>query len=158
MNIDKIDKKIIEYLKEDSRQSSEAISEKLVKDKIVDKITRQTVHSRITALNNIKIIKKYTIIADELKLGKEVTVIILVILDRSASVWKLTAEKLWNQREELEISEMYHLAGEYDVMIKMKTSNISTLESNLATITLTKGVQRTHTMVCLSGYEHGLQL
>jgi DNA-binding Lrp family transcriptional regulator len=158
MNTDKIDRKIIEYLKEDSRKSSEAIAEKLMNDKIVDKITRQTVHSRITALNNNKIIRKYTIIADEIGLGKEVTAIILVILDRAASVWKFTAEKLWNQREELEIDVMYHLAGEYDVMIKMKTSNISTLETNLATITSIKGVQRTHTMICLSGYEYGMQL
>ena len=53
---------------------------------------------------------------------------------------------------------MHHLAGEYDVMIKMKTKNIESLENNLAIITSIKGVQRTHTMVCLSSYEYGYQL
>ncbi|MCG3222796.1 MAG: Lrp/AsnC ligand binding domain-containing protein, partial [Candidatus Heimdallarchaeota archaeon] len=61
-------------------------------------------------------------------------------------------------RKELDIIDMYHLAGEYDAMIKMKTESIKSLEQNLKIITSIAGVQRTHTMVCLSGYESGFQL
>jgi DNA-binding Lrp family transcriptional regulator len=148
---DNLDLEIINLLKEDSRTARHEIADKLNK-------TRQTIHNRISRLEGNKIILRYTCLIDDKKLGKEVTAIILIILDRAASVWKFTAEKLWNRREELEINEMYHLAGEYDVMIKMKTENISSLETNLAAITTIKGVQRTHTMVCLSGYEHGFQM
>ena len=53
---------------------------------------------------------------------------------------------------------MHHLAGEYDVMIKTITKNIESLEKKLAIITSIKGVQRTHTMVCLSSYKDGYQM
>ena len=153
MNFDDIDRKIIEYLKEDSRKSNEAIAEKLKEDKIVNKITRQTIHSRITALNKKDVILRYTVITDDEKLGKEITAIILVTLDRAASVWDFTAKNLWKRNKELDIIEMHHLAGEYDAMIKMKTESIKSLEQKLKIITSIDGVQRTHTMVCLSGYE-----
>jgi len=148
MLIDEIDLEIIKILKKDSRTSFEGIAKEL-------NTTRQTIHSRVKALKEKGIIIGYTCTTDDRKLGKEVTAIILIMLDRAASVWKFTADKLWKRQEELEIVEMHHLAGEYDVMIKMKTKNITTLENNLAIITSIKGVQRTHTMVCLSGYEHG---
>ncbi|MHA2254916.1 MAG: Lrp/AsnC family transcriptional regulator, partial [Candidatus Heimdallarchaeaceae archaeon] len=92
MSIDDIDRKIIEYLREDSRKSNEAIAEKLKEDKIVNKITRQTIHSRISALNEKDVILRYTVITDDEKLGKEITAIILVTLDRAASVWDFTAK------------------------------------------------------------------
>ncbi|NPD88590.1 MAG: hypothetical protein HGN29_07690 [Asgard group archaeon] len=153
MRIDNIDKKIIEYLKSDSRLPKEEISIKLQENEIVDSITRQTVHTRIKSLEKNDIITGYTIITDDKKLGKEITAIILVVLDRAASVWDFTAQNLWKRHEELDIIEMHHLAGEYDAMIKMKTEGIDTLEQNLKIITSIDGVQRTHTMVCLSGYE-----
>lgn len=150
MLLDKTDLEIIDILKRDSRTSFESISKEL-------NTTRQTIHSRVKALKEKEIIIGFTCIIDEKKLGKEVTAIILIMLDRAASVWKFTGEKLWKRKEELEIVEMHHLAGEYDVMIKTRTRNIESLEKNLAIITSIKGVQRTHTMVCLSGYEHGYQ-
>ena len=148
MLIDEIDLDIIDILKRDSRASFESIAKEL-------DTTRQTIHSRVKALREKGIIIGYTCITDDKKLGKEVTAIILIMLDRAASVWKFTADKLWKRQEELEIVEMHHLAGEYDVMIKMKTKNITSLENNLAIITSIKGVQRTHTMVCFSGFEYG---
>ncbi len=146
--MDEIDHRIVGILKKDSRASFESIAKEL-------KTTRQTIHTRVKALKNNNIIIGFTCITDDNKLGKEVTAVILIMLDRAASLWKFTAEKLWTRKDELEIVEMHHLAGEYDVMIKMKTKNITTLENNLAIITSIKGVQRTHTMVCLSSFEYG---
>ena len=149
--IDPIDLKILELLKKDSRISRQEIADKL-------SISRQTVHNRIKILEENDVILQYTCLINDKKLGKEVTTIILIILDRAASVWKFTAEKLLDKRDELDLCEMHHLAGEYDVMLKMKTDSIASLEKNLAIITSIKVVQRTHTMVCLSGYESGFQL
>lgn len=153
MSFDDIDLKIIEYLKRDSRLSKEEISNKLRDDNIVGSITRQTVHTRIRSLEKNKVIRQYTIVTDEEKLGKKITAVILVVLDRAASVWDFTAKNLWKRHKELDILEMFHLAGEYDAMIKMKTESIKTLEQNLKIITSIDGVQRTHTMISLSGYE-----
>ncbi len=149
---DNLDLKIIQMLKQDSRVNRQLIADDL------DNITRQTVHNRIKALEEKGIILQYTILTNDKKLGKEVTAIILVILDRAASVWEFTAKELWKKQQELGILEMHHLAGEYDVMLKLKTENIEHLEKILAIITTIKGVQRTHTMVCLSSFEHGFVL
>ncbi len=149
---DETDLKIIQMLKRDSRINRQVIAENL------DNITRQTVHNRIKALEEKGIILKYTILTNDKKLGKEVTAVILVILDRAASVWEFTAKELWKQQQELGIIEMHHLAGEYDVMLKLKTESIEKLEKILAIITTIKGVQRTHTMVCLSSFEQGFVL
>ena len=146
MSLDKLDNEIISLLKNDSRMSFEQIAKEL-------NTTRQTIHNRIKILRDNKIILRFTTVTNDKKLGKEITAIILVILDRAASVWDFTAENLWKRHEELDIIEMHHIAGEYDAMIKMKTESIDTLEDNLKIITSIDGVQRTHTMVCLSGYE-----
>ncbi|MHA1223988.1 MAG: Lrp/AsnC family transcriptional regulator [Candidatus Heimdallarchaeaceae archaeon] len=149
--IDQLDLAIIEILKKDSRISKQEIAEKL-------KTTRQTIHNRIKALEENGIILQYTCITNDKKLGKEITAIILVQLDRAASVWNFTAKELWKRQKSLEIIEMHHLAGEYDVLIKMRTNNIESLEGKLSIITSIKGVSRTHTMICLSSFEYGFQL
>ncbi len=155
LKLDHTDYRILEILREDARSSSEKIAEKLKKFKI--KVSRQTVHNRIKVLEDNEIITKYTCLVNEKKLGKEVTAIILVMLDKAASLWEFTAKELWSKQKELEICEMHHIAGDYDALIKTKTKNIDSLEEKLAIITSTKGVRRTHTMVCLSSYEHGPQ-
>lgn len=155
MKLDYTDYRIMEVLREDSRSSSEKVAERLKKFKI--NVSRQTVHNRIKALEENGIIKQYTCLFDERELGKGVTAIILVQLDKAASLWEFTAKELWSKQTELEICEMHHIAGDYDAMIKTKTKNIETLEEKLVIITSTKGVRRTHTMVCLSSYENGLQ-
>jgi DNA-binding Lrp family transcriptional regulator len=55
--------------------------------------------------------------------------------------------------EELEILEFHHVTGDEDVVLKMKTKNIDTLEANLMKITQLEGVLRTRTMICLSSVE-----
>ncbi|MFW9998121.1 MAG: Lrp/AsnC ligand binding domain-containing protein [Candidatus Odinarchaeota archaeon] len=86
------------------------------------------------------------------------TAIILVMLDRVKRVWDLTAQELLSRRDELEIAEMHRIAGEYDVVIKLKTRNMETLEAILSKITTMKGVSRTHTLICLASYEHGYKI
>ena len=146
--VDSLDLEIIELLKDDSRKTKQEIADKLRK-------ARPTVQNRIKALEENDIIKKYTIVTNDKKLGYNVTALILVALDRAERVWGGTAKELWDHREELGIEEMHHIAGEMDVAIKMKIKNIDTLEENLADINKIDGVARTHTLVCLSSYEHG---
>lgn len=146
--IDHTDRQIIDFLKKDSRVTRKEIADKLG-------IARQTVQNRIDRLVDNKIILQYTCIINEKKLGNQVTAIILILLDRAKRVWTLTSEELCDRREELEIIEMHHLAGEFDVMLKMITKDIEALEYNLSKITVIEGVSRTHTIICLSSFEKG---
>ncbi|MFX0185051.1 MAG: Lrp/AsnC family transcriptional regulator [Candidatus Hodarchaeota archaeon] len=146
--IDSIDRKILALMKDDCRISRQKIANELG-------ISRQTVQNRIKALEDNGIILKYMIITNEKKLGKDVTALILVMLDRTKQTWSFTEESLLSRQKELEIVEMHHIAGDFDVLIKMKTRNLDSLEYNILKIVNMPGVARTRTMICLSSYEQG---
>lgn len=142
------DKRIVELLKADCRISQENIAQEL-------NISRPTVQKRIKTLEENHIILGYTIITDEKKLGKEIVAFILLKLDRSRRAWSGTYSELLKRVNEIEILEIHHITGDDDVLIKMRTRNIDSLEANLIEITQIKGVFRTRTMICLSSIEHG---
>jgi len=54
---------------------------------------------------------------------------------------------------EFEILEIHHIAGQEDVLLKIQTRNIDSLEDTLIKISEIKGVARTRTMICLSSVE-----
>ena len=149
--VDVIDRKILDLMKDDSRISRQKIATILG-------ISRQTVQNRIKALEENGIILKYTLVTNEKKLGKDVTAFIMVILDRARQAWGLTEESLLSRQKELEISEMHHLAGSFDVIIKMKTRNLDSLEHNILKIVNMPGVARTRTLICLTSYELGYHM
>lgn len=144
--IDSKDRKIISLLRKDARISQEEIAREIG-------ISRPTVQKRIKALEEKNIILGYQIVIDEKKLGKQITAFLLVVLDRTHLAWELTYQEIYNRMEELEILEFHHVTGSEDVVLKMKTRNIDTLEDNLIKITHMKGVSRTRTMICLSSVE-----
>ncbi|MFW9994087.1 MAG: Lrp/AsnC family transcriptional regulator [Candidatus Odinarchaeota archaeon] len=109
--------KIIELLKKDSSMTMQEIAKQLG-------LTRQTVHSCTKTLKKKGIIPQYTIITNDKKLGKGVTAMVLVVLDRVKRVWDLTAQELLSRGNELEVVGMYRIAGEHDVAIKIKTRSI----------------------------------
>lgn len=145
---DDLDHKIINILTEDSRTSITEIAEKL-------NSSRPTIMNRIKKLEDEKIILKYTCVTNYRKLGYDLTVFVLLALDRSGSVWKITYDELLKHREELDIVEVHHITGEFDVLIKMRTQNIQFLEANLHQLYSIKGVNKTNTIVCFSSFEHG---
>jgi Lrp/AsnC family leucine-responsive transcriptional regulator len=143
--IDYTDQKIIELLKNDAKISQTKIAETL-------SISRPTVQKRIKDLEDNDVIK-FSIIINEKKLGKQITAFILVVLDRARRVWDFTYQEILNRMEELEINEFHHITGSEDVILKMKTRNIDSLEANLIKVTEIKGVSRTRTLICLSSVE-----
>ena len=145
---DELDHKIINILKDDSRTSISEIASKL-------NSSRPTIMKRIEKLEEEKIILKYTCIVNERRMGYDLTVFVLLGLDRSGTVWKITADELLKRREELDIHEIHHITGEFDILIKMRTQNIQFLEANLHELYSIKGVQKTNTIVCFSSFEHG---
>ena len=145
---DELDQKIINMLKDDSRTSISEIASKL-------NSSRPTIMKRIEKLEEDKIILKYTCIVNERRMGFDLTVFVLLALDRSGTVWKITADELLKRREELDIHEIHHITGEFDILIKMRTQNIQILEANLHELYSIKGVHKTNTIVCFSSFEHG---
>ncbi|MFW9904802.1 MAG: Lrp/AsnC family transcriptional regulator [Candidatus Thorarchaeota archaeon] len=149
--LDSIDHKIIQFLKKDGKISRRKIAEEL-------EISPQTVQNRIKALEQRGIILGYTIITNEKRLGKEITAFILVALDRARQTWALTEQHLLLRTQELEIVEMHHITGDSDVIIKVKTLNLDSLEHIILKIVNLPGVARSRTLMCLSSYEQGYEM
>ncbi|MFX0051428.1 MAG: Lrp/AsnC family transcriptional regulator [Candidatus Hodarchaeota archaeon] len=150
-SVNLVDRRIIALMKKNSRITRRELAKEL-------KISPQTVQNRIAALEKKKIILGYTLITNEKKLGKQVTAYILVALDRARQTWSLTEQHLLLRQEELEITEMHHITGDSDAIIKIKTRSLDSLEHIILKIVNMPGVARSRTLICLSSYEHGYEM
>ncbi len=138
------DLKILELLQEDSSQPITQIART---DGI--KLSAPSVHERIKKMKESGIIKKYTVILDEKKLGKDITAFIGITLDYKAYDPDVdVAREVANMEDVLEV---FNIAGDEDHLVKVKTKNMLTLEKNiLRTINRLPGVGRTRTIIVLS--------
>jgi len=140
--LDDKDRRILELLQEDSSQPIKTIA----LDKDV-KLSIPTVSERIKRLEENRVIKKYTVILDDKKLGKDITTFILITLDyKEYDPDVNVSQEVANMKGVLEV---FHLAGDEDLLIKVKTENISTLEELIIKINRLRGVGRTRTIIVL---------
>ncbi len=108
-SIDDKDKKIIEQLRENSRQSSKEIAKKTG-------IRPSTVHARIQSLKGNGYIKKFTVITDDEKVQRGLTAFIFL-----TSKKELPASFFQNQN----IVQAYGITGEFDLLLKTKFKDVS---------------------------------
>ncbi|MBD3160162.1 MAG: AsnC family transcriptional regulator [Candidatus Lokiarchaeota archaeon] len=119
MELDTIDKKIIEMLKEDGRRSYSEIAEH------VDR-TEVTVRRRVNNLLEEGVIRRFTIDVDPLKIGRRIRTIIRVkVAMKEASA---LAEKVKSLEE---VTEAYILDGSCGLMLKVVVDNLSELRQFL---------------------------
>jgi Lrp/AsnC family leucine-responsive transcriptional regulator len=146
LSIDEKDRGILELLQEDSKQKLEDIKEGLKGKGIV--LSVPSIHERIKKLEENEIIKKYTVILDDKKLGKDVTAFIEITLDFKAhEPYVAVPYEVANMKDVLEV---FNLAGDADHLVKVKTDNIGTLEELIRTINRLPGVGRTRSVIVLS--------
>ena len=134
MEIDNKDLKIIEALKENSRQSIKEIAKGT-------KLRPSTVHQRIQKLIKNKIIEKFTIKLDNEKIGEDFIVFMLV----KGSTTNYIDNKILNHSH---VKEIFGITGEYDVLIKMKFKNVDEFHNFILNFRKeNKEIQSTLTMV-----------
>ena len=140
--LDDKDRRILELLQEDSSQPFKTIA----LDKDVN-LSIPTVSERINRLKENGVIKKYTVVLDDKKLGKDITTFILITQDyKEYDPNVIVSKEVANMEGVLEV---FHLAGDEDLLIKVKTENISTLEELIIKINRLRGVGRTRTIIVL---------
>jgi Lrp/AsnC family leucine-responsive transcriptional regulator len=143
IDLDETDKRILEILQDDSSKSLKEIAKKV-------KLSIPTVRKRIDNLQKKdKIIKKWTVILDGKRLGRDVTAFIGVDINYNIpGAEKMIRHKMVNMKD---VMEVYHMAAFYhDYFVKVKTKNTSTLEAMIRTINRLQGVKRTRTVIVLS--------
>jgi DNA-binding Lrp family transcriptional regulator len=144
------DSAIISLLKKDANIRHEDIAKKLSDRGMT--ISRQTVSKRIKQLEDSKILKK-AYLTDDKKLGKEIIAFILIELTRLSNRQLAVHQQFIDRITELELLEVHYVAGQEDVLVKMRTRTIDTLRVNLVKITQIEGVSRTRTMISLTNVD-----
>ncbi|MBI3032190.1 Lrp/AsnC family transcriptional regulator [Candidatus Woesearchaeota archaeon] len=116
--IDEIDKRIIELLKDNAKLSTRAIGKKTG-------IPITTVYHRIRKLEQQGIIKKYTAIIDEEKLGRGLCGYTLIHYDASTLGDDKVREDLKKKLCALpEVEEIKYLTGRFDILLKARAKDI----------------------------------
>ena len=132
---DKIDEKIIGYLKEDSRGSFVDIGKKL-------KLSESAVRRRVKNLVDSGTIKKFT-----LEMGEENTTsaIVLVSVDSTTDTSKVSLRlaKLDG------VKTVYEITGQYDITTIITADSISEINNTIDALRKIPGVVDTNTVIIL---------
>ncbi|MEC4848824.1 MAG: HTH-type transcriptional regulator LysM [Nitrosarchaeum sp.] len=132
---DKVDEKIINFLKEDSRESFVDIGKKL-------KLSESAVRRRVKNLVDSGTIKKFTV-----EVGEEnaTSAIVLISVDSTTETSKVS-EKL----AKLEgVKIVYEITGQYDIITIISATNISEINSSIDALRKIPGVIDTNTVIIL---------
>ena len=135
MSKDKIDEKIIGYLKEDSRESFVDIGKKL-------KLSESAVRRRVKNLVDNKTIKKFTL---ELNEENATSAIVLVSVDSTTDTSKVSLKlaKLDG------VKTVYEITGQYDITTIITADNISEINNSIDALRKIPGVVDTNTVIIL---------
>jgi Lrp/AsnC family leucine-responsive transcriptional regulator len=132
---DKVDQKIIEYLKENSRESFVDIGKKL-------KLSESAVRRRVKNLVDSKTIKRFT-----LEMGEEnvTSAIVLVSVDSATDTAKVSLKLA-----KLEgVKTVYEITGQYDITTIISATNISEINNSIDALRKISGVIDTNTVIIL---------
>ena len=132
---DKIDERIIEYLKEDSRESFVDIGKKL-------KLSESAVRRRVKNLIDSKTISKFTI---ELGEDNVTSAIVLVSVDSATDTSKVSL-KLAKLNG---VKTVYEITGQYDITTIMSASSIAEINNSIDALRKITGVVDTNTVIIL---------
>ena len=139
MEVDEINVKILNCLRENSRENASVISEKVG-------LSISAVIERIKKLEANEYIKKYTVDLDKNKIGRDVTALMQITLDHP----KYTENFINKVKSNNDVLECHYLAGNYDFLIKICTNTTESLEKILNKVKAIEGVSKTTTMIVLS--------
>ena len=145
--MDIIDYKILECLKENSRQNASDIGPKI-------NLSTSAVIERIKKLEKSGVIQQHTILIDQDLLGRNLIAFINVRLDHpkyyEGFVEKINAAEL--------ISECYYITGDFDFLLKVMARSRQDLEQILTDIKSINGVSLTRSSVVLSTNKYDICL
>ena len=142
--VDNKDRRIIEELVKDSRQTTSQLSKKL-------NIPITTIHNRIKKLIKIGVIINYTVNLDHNLLGRPVPAYVGITINYNVLGKKVNQTEIAKQLKSIDgVYEVYILTGGSDILVKALAKDIPDL-NNLVTERLRniEGVDKTQTSIIL---------
>jgi Lrp/AsnC family leucine-responsive transcriptional regulator len=145
--IDDIDSKILEILQRKGRTRRNDLAESVG-------LSLPSVSERLRKLEESQIITGYHATLDPKKLGRDITAFIFVTVDSSRHY----AQFLEHASSLDEILECHAITGDATHLLKIRTTNTSSLEKLLAKIQAWMGVSSTRTDLVLSTSKETMRL
>lgn len=139
VELDAIDRGLLEGLQDNCKQSLAVLGEKVG-------LSAPSVLDRIHKLEEAGVIRGYAAQLDGRRVGKDITAFIGVSTDRPAAIRSVAREVGLMD----EILDCHHVTGSHTLMLKLKTRSTETLEVLIDRVRGLDGVTRTETMVVLS--------
>jgi Lrp/AsnC family transcriptional regulator for asnA, asnC and gidA len=136
--VDEVDLKILKILEENSKTNYRKISEEIG-------IAIGTVSNRINNLTEKGIIKKFTIDLDTIKIGYDVSALILIQIE-GKYISQVEEELTKNPN----VYAIYDTTGDWDSIIAVKFKRVTDLNNFLKELNKIEHVHRTSTCVCLN--------
>lgn len=120
LKLDAVDIKILETLQGDARITTKALADQL-------NLSTTPVFERVKRLERDGLIKKYVALVDNKKLGLRLIAFISISLTKHSRSY---LEKFVKEVEQYpEVMECYHIAGNYDFLLKVVVRNMEVYET-----------------------------
>ncbi|MBX8635451.1 MAG: Lrp/AsnC family transcriptional regulator [Thermoplasmata archaeon] len=139
--MDEKDILILELLQRNSRTSLKEISRQV-------KLAAPTVHERVQSLMRKGVITGFTTLVDPKSVNLDITAFIMLYFKTGGSLGDQKVVDLINSIGDIE--ECHHLAGDEDLIIKVKTENMATLEDIILRLSRSGHFSRTKSIIALS--------
>jgi len=134
--LDNIDKKLINLLQEDSKQTTKQLSLQL-------NLSVTAVYERVKKLEHQKVIERYVAIINKNKIEKSFLVFCHIKLIQHSKEHVTTFEREILKLEE--VSECFHVSGDYDYILKVYVKDMDAYRDFVVTkLTAIKYIGSTH--------------
>lgn len=134
--LDTTDKKLINLLQKDSKQTTKQLSLQL-------NLSVTAVYERVKKLENQKVIDQYVAIINKNKIEKSFLVICHLKLIQHSKEYVTTFEREILKLEE--VSECFHVSGDYDYILKIYVKDMDEYRDFMVTkLTAIKYIGSTH--------------
>ena len=142
MNLDPIDRKLLNFLQQDCKQTNKELSTKL-------NLSVTAVYERIKKLERAGVVKKYVGLLDKEKVNMGFVVFCQIKLVQHAKEYLTKFEKEVTQLDE--VLECFHVSGDYDYLLKVMVKDMPHFRSFMVTkLTTLKHIGSTHTSFTIS--------
>lgn len=146
MVFDQVDKKLLEYLQQDCKQTNKELSNKL-------ELSVTAVYERIKKLEKAGFINGYVALVNKEKVDKNFTVFCHIKLAQHMQEYVVRFEKEVSKLNE--VLECYHLSGDYDYLLKVLVSDMAEFrEFMVKKLTTISHIGSTHSMFVINEVKH----
>ncbi len=146
MSLDTIDKKLLGFLQEDSKQTNKELSLKL-------NLSVTAVYERIKKLERVGIIEKNVCLLDKTKVNLNFVAFCHIKLMQHSKDYVIKFEKDVAQLSE--VLECYHISGDYDYLLKVLVKDMEAFrEFMVKKLTTISHIGSTHSTFMISEVKH----